>query len=430
MLRELFDDVRVEGEVSNFKAYPSGHLYFALKDAEAQLQAVCFRSAAVRLRFVPEDGMLVVAHGRLDLYPATGKFQIVVDWMEPKGAGALQKAFEQLKKRLAAEGLFAQDRKRPLPRVIRTLGIVTSPAGAVIHDMLQTLRLRRSPAKVLLVPVQVQGEGAAVQIAEGIHQLNLRGGVDAIIVGRGGGSLEDLWPFNEEVVARAIAGSQIPVISAVGHEVDFTISDLVADIRAATPTAAAELVAAGWDDIGRQLAEAYESAVAAIEQLLAEAGVRLEALVRDRAFEVVRLQLAEVRQLVERLSGAAERYLRQRVQTSLARWNVLTRQLTAQHPGERLNRQRVQLRLQLELLERGQLKLVADERFRLGSAASRLDALSPLASLGRGYSICQKQDGTVVTRAGQVAAGERVGVRVSDGRLDCDVRGVAHEKDK
>lgn len=428
MLREFFDDVLVEGEISNFKAYPSGHFYFALKDSEAQLQAVCFRSAATKLRFRPEDGLLVVARGRLDIYQASGKFQLVVDWMEPRGAGVLQKAFEQLKKKLAAEGLFAEERKRPLPKLIRRLGIVTSPAGAAIHDMLRTLRLHRAPVEVFLAPTQVQGEGAAEQIAGAVRLLNERGGIDAIIVGRGGGSFEDLWPFNEEVVARAIAGSQLPVISAVGHEVDFTIADFVADVRAATPTAAAQLVTVGWDELRRELVESYEAAVAGIEQLLAEAGLRLESLVRDRAFEVLRTRLAEARQLVERQAGLAERSVRQRTQTVLARWNGLSRRLAGQHPGVRLSRQRVRLQAQVERLERGPTRLVADTRFRLGSAAGKLDALSPLASLGRGYAICQKPDGTVVTRTAQVAPGDSVGVRLSDGRLACDVRGVENEE--
>jgi len=430
MLGEFFSDVWVEGEVSNFKAYPSGHFYFALKDMDAQLPAVCFRSAAAKLRFRPEDGMQVVVHGRLDLYQVSGKFQIVVDWMEPKGAGALQKAFEQLKKKLAAEGLFAEERKRPLPRLVRVLGIVTSPAGAAIHDMLTTLGRHRAPIEVVLYPAQVQGEGAAEQIAEGLRVLNGRGGVDAIIVGRGGGSIEDLWPFNEEVVARAIAASPVPVISAVGHEVDFTISDFVADVRAATPTAAAELVAGPWEEVRRGIVEAFGVIVESIEQLLADGEQRLETLVKDRAFEVVRSRLIELRQRVERQTVVGERAVRQKVRMALARWNELGRRLTVQHPGERLARQRARLQVQLAALERRMTMSLVRSATRLARSAGRLDGLSPLASLGRGYSICQKPDGAVVTSVGQVEPGDRIGVRVSDGRLECDVMGKQEESGK
>ena len=245
-IRELFEqqfpDVWVTGEVSNFRAAGSGHLYFTLKDDTAQLRAVCFRSQSRYLKFKPQDGLAVIARGRLSIYEARGEYQLYVEFLEPAGLGALQLAFDQLKQKLAAEGLFDPDRKKLLPALPRVIGVVTSPTGAVIQDILRVLNRRFRNINVVIYPARVQGEGAAEEIAQGIEHFNRMVPVDVMIVARGGGSMEDLWAFNEEVVARAIAASEIPIISAVGHETDFTIADFVADLRAPTPSAAAELV--------------------------------------------------------------------------------------------------------------------------------------------------------------------------------------------
>ena len=245
LLEKEFPDVWVVGEVSNFRAASSGHLYFTLKDESAQIRAVCFRNQARYLKFRPQDGISVIARGHLSVYETRGEYQLYIEYLEPAGLGALQLAFEQLKQKLAAEGLFDPGRKKPLPLLPRTVGVVTSPTGAVIRDILRVLRRRFRNMNVMLGPVKVQGEGAAEEIVEGIKTLNRQTGVDVIIVARGGGSLEDLWAFNEEIVARAIAASKIPIISAVGHETDFTIADFVADLRAPTPSAAAALVVRG-----------------------------------------------------------------------------------------------------------------------------------------------------------------------------------------
>src|SRR3989475_2988824 len=242
IVEEKFPAVWVEGEISNFRLYGSGHAYFTLKDEGAQLRAVLFRNRARRLRFEPGDGQHVLAFGSLEIYAQRGEYQFVVELLEPRGLGALQLAFEQLKARLGAEGLFAESRKRALPRFPRRIGIVTSPSGAAVRDILRIIGRRFAGLSIVLAPARVQGDGAAREIAAGIADLNALGDVDVIIVGRGGGSLEDLWAFNEEAVARAIAASKVPVVSAVGHEVDFTIADFVADLRAPTPSAAAELV--------------------------------------------------------------------------------------------------------------------------------------------------------------------------------------------
>src|SRR5579863_5086030 len=252
-LERDFPDLWVTGEISNLRSAPSGHYYFTLKDQNAQLRAVCFRGQARYLKFKPEDGLSVIARGQLTIYEARGEYQLVVEFLEPAGLGALQLAFEQLKANLAGEGLFEAARKKPLPVLPRTIGVVTSPTGAVIRDILRVLKRRFRNMNVLLYPVKVQGEGAAKEISEGIEYFNRHTLVDVMIVARGGGSLEDLWAFNEEVVARAIASSKIPVISAVGHETDFTIADFVADLRAPTPSAAAELVIQAKSELLQQL---------------------------------------------------------------------------------------------------------------------------------------------------------------------------------
>jgi exodeoxyribonuclease VII large subunit len=382
MLDQFFADIWVEGEISNLRAYPSGHFYFTLKDQNSQLPAVCFKSSAQRLKFKLADGLLVTGHGRLDLYPPSGKFQVILDEIEPKGRGALQLAFEQLKARLVAEGLFDETRKRPLPRLPRTVGIVTSPAGAAIRDMLKTLRIHGAKVSVVLYPAQVQGEGAAAQIAQGIERLNSRGDIDVIIAGRGGGSLEDLWPFNEEVVARAIAASRVPVISAVGHEVDFTIADFVADVRAATPTAAAQLVASGWEEMCRRLGEFAQELSQAMEQAMLDREQRLEGLAVRMEREVSGLKYRATSRL-RTLTEQASRLVQAGLSRDITRWKT---------------------------------------------AVARLDTLSPLASLSRGYAICQKPDGSVVSSISQTKPGEDLNVRLTDGTLACEVEQIAADE--
>jgi len=421
MLGEYFSDVWIEGEVSNFKAYPSGHLYFALKDEGSQLQAVCFRHSAQRLKFELEDGLAVIGHGRLEVYQPSGKYQIILDAIEPKGLGALQQAFEQLKRKLEKEGLFAPERKRPLPLLPRTLGVVTSPSGAAIHDMLRTLRLHKAKVRVLLYPAQVQGEGAAAQIAEGIAVLCARLEVDVIIVGRGGGSIEDLWPFNEEVVARAICCSRVPVISGVGHETDFTIADFVADVRAATPTAAAQLVAKPWEELETRLRDIAGQLLEAAEQVLFEKQQVVEELVRHRVFDLMAARLSELHHRAERLAGRAEAVARSALADATAALSALDLRLNRQSPVARVLRQKVAIQALSDRMDKPVLSFLSRQNVRLGQAGAGLDALSPLASLDRGYSICLKPDGSVVSRVGQVKAGEGVRLKVSDGAIGCRV---------
>ncbi|HEV2234216.1 MAG TPA: exodeoxyribonuclease VII large subunit, partial [Terriglobia bacterium] len=320
LFEKNFAEVWVEGEVSNFRPASSGHLYFTLKDATSQLRAVCFRNQARYLKFKPQDGISVIARGRLSVYEARGEYQLYVELLEPAGVGALQLAFEQLKAKLAAEGLFDPARKKPLPVLPRTVGVVTSPAGAVVRDILRVLKRRFRNMNVLVYPVKVQGEGAAKEISEGIEYFNRHSLADVMIVARGGGSLEDLWAFNEEAVARAIAGSKIPVISAVGHETDFTIADFVADLRAPTPSVAAELVVQRKQDYLTEIQDRARRMAHVFRFKLSEARERLTTLKMHRVFQTLGARLEERSQRVDDLIASLDKTLRARLNSGREGW--------------------------------------------------------------------------------------------------------------
>jgi len=385
VLEDGFSAIWVEGELSNFKHHTSGHMYFSLKDAQAQLRGVMFRGHNRLLRFQPTDGLAVLVCGTVTVYERRGEYQINVEFMEPKGIGALQLAFEQLKSNLAAEVLFEETRNRPLPFLPRKIGIITSPTGAVIRDMVTIIGRRFPGLEVLIYPVAVQGSGAATEIAAALARLGARADLDVLIVARGGGSLEDLWAFNEEVVARAIAASPIPVISAVGHETDVTIADFVADLRAPTPSAAAELVVARRDELCQRVDELTARALAALQHAVAARRSRVEMLGRHL------LLVSPVAQLARQADRLRELRRRQ------GAWWALFRTV---------------------------------RRERLARAAGKLDALSPLSILGRGYSICFALPGRRVLKlAADVTPGSEVAVRLHQGELDCVVRGVSLQED-
>jgi exodeoxyribonuclease VII large subunit len=377
LLEATYPSLWVEGEVSNFKHHVSGHMYFTLKDATSQIRAVMFRAANRTLKFRPGDGLAVQVRASLGIYERRGEYQLYVEHMEPKGLGALQLAFEQLKARLAAEGLFDEARKREIPRLPRRIGIVTSPSGAAIQDMLNIIDRRFASVEILIYPARVQGEGAAEEIVAGIAALNARGDLDVMIVGRGGGSIEDLWAFNEEIVARAIAASKVPVISAVGHETDFTIADFVADLRAPTPSAAAELVVA---------------------------------------------HKAELAQRLDDLTSRLDSALLHRVSAGRQRLTFLGRHLALLNPVEQVRRQRERVAVAAETLRgalRTRLKLWEGE---LRALVGKLESLSPLAILGRGYSITRLlPDLRVVKDAASVRPGEAVSILLHRGSLACRV---------
>ena len=373
----LLSGLLVRGELSNYKMYPSGHHYFSLKDGEGSLRCVMFRGDAVSLRFRPQNGMQVVAAGRITVFPRDGQYQLYCSRLIPEGVGDLHLAFEQLKEKLYREGLFSPERKRPIPRFPDTIALITSPAGAAVRDLLRILRARWPMARVKILPVRVQGEGAAREIAAAIRWACAHRTADLIITGRGGGSMEDLWAFNEEIVARAIAEADIPVISAVGHEPDVTIADFVADLRAATPSNAAELAVPDR----REVRAALEAD-----------GGRLAAAVRGR--------LDRERRVLDRLASS--------------------RAMT--EPASYFKDKRLLLDYQSGRLVRAMERLTGGRRERLSSLAAALDAMSPLKVLGRGYAIARRADGKVISSVRDTAPGEEFRLRVSDGELDCLVR--------
>ena len=382
-LEDSFSGIWVEGELSNFHQHSSGHMYFSLKDEASQIRVVMFRTANRQLKFQPKDGLALLVYGELSVYERRGEYQLVAEYMEPKGLGALQLAFEQLKERLRAEGLFDDARKRPIPLLPRRIGVITSPTGAAIRDIIHVLQRRFAGVDVLIYPVAVQGDQAAPDIVEALGELNRRGGLDVLIVARGGGSIEDLQAFNEETVARAIAASKIPVISAVGHEVDYTIADFVADLRAPTPSAAAELVIAKQGELMQRLDD-------------------LEA----------------------RMTGV----MRSRLHGLRVRMSGLDRHLRLLNPIERIRMQRRCLAERWKDLTGWANRRLAVLQSDLRATAGKLDALSPLAILHRGYSICLRLPGhEIVKDSSAVKAGDLVEVRLHHGRLRCDVREVQTE---
>ncbi|HWR98621.1 MAG TPA: exodeoxyribonuclease VII large subunit [Candidatus Methanoperedens sp.] len=422
LLEEAFPRVWVEGEVSNWKLYPSGHAYFSLKDDGGQVSAVLFRAGSKVLRFTPKDGLAVLALGRVSLYSQRGQYQLIVEELEPKGKGALQLAFEQLREKLQREGLFDAARKRPLPALPRAVGVVTSPTGAVIRDILTVLGRRFPNLRVLLNPVRVQGEGAAAEIAAAIAELDRRGDVDALIVGRGGGSMEDLWAFNEEVVARAIAACSVPVISAVGHETDFTIADFVADLRAPTPSAAAELVVESKEALAERIETLARRLRGGVATRVGRVRHRLDALAVRRMFGDRRRRLLDLAQRVDGLAAglarAGEGVLAQR-RGALGR---LAAALAHLSPRARWALLRARLLPARVRLAAAGARTVGARRERVTAAGGRLEALSPLGVLGRGYSICRRLPGReVVTDAAAVAPGADIEVLLRRGTLRATV---------
>ena len=424
-----YTDVFVEGEISNYRPATSGHLYFTLKDGDSQLRIVMFRAQARLLRFKPADGMQIIARGRVTVYEARGELQLSAEYLEPKGAGALQVAFEQLKAKLAEEGLFEAARKKPMPAMPQRIGVVTSPQGAAIHDMLNILKRRHESVHVYIFPAQVQGEGAAAEVATGVRYFNSPGAekvlgakVDVIIVARGGGSAEDLWAFNNEGLARTIASSEIPVISAVGHETDFTIADFVADMRAPTPSAAAELVIESKHQLNERVAGLHIRLGRAVRYRLLTARSHFVSLAQNAAFsritDLLNRRQQRLDELTYKLAGAESRniaQLRSRIAVAESRLRAhdLRRVLTS------LRREREAISARLATAARQQ---IANRRARLDQAAARLVALSPLNILERGYALVFDGAGNVVKDASRLAAGDNVSARVARGTFTAVVK--------
>jgi exodeoxyribonuclease VII large subunit len=423
VVESTFSSVAVVGEISNCKVWSSGHIYFTLKDDRAQLRAVLFRMRARQLGFKPEDGQRVVARGRLSLYEVKGEYQLICETLEPQGLGALSAAFERLKRKLHAEGLFAVERKRALPVLPRRIGVVTSLDGAAVRDILRVLTTRYPGVRVVIRAARVQGEGAALDLVRALRAVTRVPEVDVVILGRGGGSIEDLWAFNDEALARAIAASPVPVISAVGHEVDITIADFVADVRAATPSNAAEIVVDRADNFRTRIERASQRLTLVMRLTIdrrrltmERAGTRLQrwpvsVAMRDRDAQELGLHVRRV--MVDRVSRLTQRF--EQLRRRLERRDV--------------HRVAADLRTRIIVADGRLRQLVAMRRLdaasRTRELAGRLDALSPLAVLGRGYAVCW--DGTrtsIIRRASSVQSGDPVRVTLAEGELGCRVESV------
>ncbi len=416
-----YADVWVRGEISNLRAAPSGHVYFTLKDGDAQLPAVLFRKQARLLRFKAADGLEVLLRGRVSVYEQRGQMQLIAEYLEPVGAGSLQLAFEQLKKKLGGEGLFAQERKRPLPSYPHCVGIVTSPTGAVIRDFLNVVGRRHAALDVLLFPAVVQGESAAAEIAAGILYFNRERNVDVIVIARGGGSLEDMAAFNSETVARAIAASDLPVVSAVGHETDFTIADFVADLRAPTPSAAAELITAAQhrseeqvDALHARLGRAMRYQLSVVQQRMARIAVTASAAkMRDA--------LGRKSQRIDELAYRMERAQTARLSRCRDRLQQLTAAAARHEASQRLAVMRERrLGLDTRLAKLMEARLTA-ARHTAHAAGRALAPLSPTAVLGRGYALVFRPDGSLLRDAREAGAGDTITTRLAHGQLEATV---------
>jgi len=422
LLEKRFPDVWVAGEVSNFRGAGSGHLYFTLKDESAQIRAVCFRNQARYLKFKPQDGISVIARGHLGVYEARGEYQLYVDYLEPAGVGALQLAFEQLKQKLAAEGLFDSARKKPLPALPLTVGVVTSPTGAVIRDILRVLKRRFRNMNVLLYPVKVQGDGAAEEIAAGIQYFSKHRLANVLIVARGGGSLEDLWAFNEEAVARAIAASKIPVISAVGHETDFTIADFVADLRAPTPSAAAELVVHRKQDFVDELRDRARRMTQSARLAISQSRERLAALRMHYVFRAMLDRVGERARLVDDAVADLTRLVREKIGNCREALLHSSAGVMRYDFRRAIRLERAELDERAAKLQAMFARLVAERRHRLAQTRSLLVERNPRTILDRGYSITRDAQGRIVRDAAQVAVGDDLSIRLARGELGVAVR--------
>lgn len=420
VLEENFEQLWVQGEVSNLSSPSSGHCYFTLKDASAQLRCVMFKGGVKNLKFRLADGMAVIVRGRISVYDSRGEYQLISEYIEPSGVGALQTAFLQLKEKLTGEGLFDEAHKISLPRFPHKIGVITSPTGAAIHDILNVLKRRFASLEVLIFPVRVQGEGAAVEIARAVDEMNRLNEVDLIIVGRGGGSLEDLWAFNEEVVARAVYRSRLPVISAVGHETDWSICDFVADLRAPTPSAAAELVIASAAELRSQVEALSHRLRRSVETLLA--GYDNQLVGMRRALHDPRTMLGHLAQRLDDLNARLETGLSAVVSRRRDRFLRLHDSLQHNDPKVRIDSLRhyiALLSMRGENLLNQQLELLRQE---FGDNTARLEVLSPLKTLARGYAIVSLgSTGNVITDADTLTTGERVLVRLHRGEAHCRI---------
>ena len=417
-LESGYSRVLVRGEISNLRRPSSGHYYFALKDDRAQIRSVLFRGDALGLRFIPADGLEVEAEGEITVYEPRGDLQLLVRRLRPSGVGALMQAFEALKKRLAAEGLFEPGRKKALPAFPRVIGIITSPTGAAVRDLIHVIRRRWPVAEIVFHPVSVQGEGAARRIAAAVERMDRWGKLDVLVVGRGGGSLEDLWAFNEEPVARALAACRVPVVSAVGHETDVTIADMVADVRAATPSAAAEIITPSRDAVAARLRTLEHKLSRRVQEVLEIRRRHLLGLVRAYGFRRPDLFLRREEQRVDDLRDRLQQSLERRLVEERHRTQEWSERLSRYHPRDRLRASRLEARALRDRLVRGMGTRLSEERGRVGSVERALRALNPAGVLNRGFCLVRDGDSLkVITAAEGTEAGAPVLLQFARDRL-------------
>ncbi|TFE29900.1 exodeoxyribonuclease VII large subunit [Cohnella luojiensis] len=422
-------DIWLRGEISNFTFHSSGHMYFTLKDEGGRLKCIMFASYNQRLPFAPKDGMKVLARGGISVYERDGAYQFYATAMQPDGVGSLYLAYEQLKKKLEAEGLFYDGVKRELPRYPRTVGVITSPTGAAVRDIMITLERRNPGVHVLLYPVSVQGKAAAPSIVKAIKAMNALGEADVLIVGRGGGSLEELWAFNEEAVARAIRASLIPVISAVGHETDFTISDFAADLRAATPTAAAELAVRHSGELKQRLVHLEQRMGKSLGGLLGRARERWQHAARSPYFTQPRRSLLVQAERLDRLRDRLQYRIQSKQALAKERLSRLSGRLNAVNPNQQAAFARKRMTSAARGLELVMNGILRQRQNQFGSLVRHLDALSPLKVMARGYSLVyDEQEKRLIRSINEVQPGDLIHVRLTDGKLDCQVWGIHGEE--
>lgn len=424
LLEQEMGQVWISGEISNFSQPASGHWYFTLKDDTAQVRCAMFRNSNRRVTFRPQHGQQVLVRANITLYEPRGDYQIIVESMQPAGEGLLQQKYEQLKAKLAAEGLFDQARKQPLPSPAHCVGVITSKSGAALHDILHVLKRRDPSLPVIIYPTAVQGDDAPGQIVRAIELANARGECDVLIVGRGGGSLEDLWSFNDERVARAIFASRIPVVSAVGHETDVTIADFVADLRAPTPSAAAEIVSRNQQELLRQIQSAQQRLGMAMDYYLANRSRRFTQLFHRLQQQHPQLRLARQQTMLERLRARMSVALETQLKRAAQRQQRVTQRLNQQNPQPRIHHTQTRIQqLEYRLAENVRARLSAS-RERFGNTVTHLEAVSPLSTLSRGYSVTTAADGNVLRQIRQVKSGDRLTTRLNDGWVESEVRAV------
>ncbi|BDG36727.1 exodeoxyribonuclease VII large subunit [Saccharococcus caldoxylosilyticus] len=421
-------DLWIKGEISNFKYHSRGHMYFTLKDEQARIQAVMFAGYNQYLHFRPEDGMKVLVRGEISVYEPSGNYQIYVKEMQPEGIGNLYLAYEQLKKRLEAEGLFSPQHKKPLPAFPRYIGVATSPTGAAIRDIITTIRRRYPIATIILFPTLVQGEHAAESIVRSIEKANELGYIDVLIVGRGGGSIEELWAFNEEIVARAIFASEVPIISAVGHETDFTIADFVADLRAPTPTGAAELAVPHITELIERISQRRVRLIRAMKEKIAMESERLSRVQKSYAFRYPEKLYEQKEQQLDALLERLQRHTERMFDKQRERLEQLRLTLLRYHPAEQLSRMKEKQQSLAKTLEKEMRTIMHQHELRFASLVSHLHALSPLKIMERGYSLVYNEKKELVKSIRQLQIGDMIQVRLQDGQIDCHVWGMEEKQ--